>query len=132
MIDIFNELYTLVVNTLIAYDDTISYSSVYTNMPTSYPFVSVEEIADSVYENGSDCCEIENFANKEYEINIYTKNPNKKSKGDNIAQVIDNLFKSKGFVRVSKNILQDENETIYRIIIRYSGIVSQDHRVYRR
>ena len=132
MIDIFNELYTLVVNTLTTYDNTISYSSVYTNMPTNYPFVSMEEISDSVYERGSDSDEIENFANKEYEINIYTKNPNKKSKCDSIAQVVDTLLKSKGFVRVSKNILQDENETIYRLIIRYSGVVSKDHNIYRR
>ena len=132
MIDIFNELFTLVANTLTTYDNTISLSSVYTNMPSDYPFVSVEEIEDSVYEQGSDCCEIENFATKDYEINIYTKNPNKKSKGDSIAQVIDTLFKSKGFVRTSKNVFQSENETIYRIIIRYSGVVSQDHRVYRR
>ena len=132
MIDIFNELYTLVVNTLTTYDNTISYSSVYTNMPTNYPFVSMEEISDSVYTNGSDSDEIENFANKEYEINIYTKNPNKKSKCDSIAQVVDTLLKSKGFVRVSKNILQDENETIYRLIVRYSGVVSKDHNIYRR
>jgi hypothetical protein len=132
MINIFNELYTYLVNTLASYDGTIKTSSVYTNTPSSYPFVSFEEIEDSVYEQGSDCCEIENFANKDYEINIYTQNPNKKSEADGIAQVVDALMKSKGFTRISRTPLQDTNETTYRIVLRYSGVVSKDHIIYRR
>lgn len=132
MIDIFNEIYTNVVNDLATYDNKIKTSSVYTNTPSSYPFVSLEEIDNSVYERGSDCCEIENFANIEYEVNIYTQNPNKKSKADGISNVVDNTLKGKGFTRVSRNILQDTNETTYRVIIRYSGVVSKDKVVYRR
>ena len=99
MIEITNELYTLLVNALTSYDGTIETSSVYHNVPSKYPFVSFEEIDTNVYEQGSDCCEIENYANVDYEINIYTKNPSKKSKGDSIANVVDNLMKSKGFKR---------------------------------
>ena len=132
MISIFNEVYTLLVNTLTSYDDKIETSSVYQNVPSKYPFVSFEEIDNSVYEQGSDCCEIENFVNVDYEINIYTQNPQKKSKGDGIAQVVDTLMKSKGFVRRTKNTFQDTNETTYRIVMRYSGVVSKDHIIYRR
>lgn len=132
MINIFNELYTLLTNALAIYDNKIKTSSVYTNTPSSYPFVSLEEIDDSVYEQGSDCCEIENFANKDYEVNIYTQNPNKKSIADGISQVVDTLMKSKGFIRVTKTPLQDTNETTYRIVLRYSGVVSKDHIIYRR
>ena len=115
-----------------SYDDKIETSSVYQNVPSKYPFVSFEEIDNSVYEQGSDCCEIENFVNVDYEINIYTQNPQKKSKGDGIAQVVDTLMKSKGFVRRTKNTFQDTNETTYRIVMRYSGVVSKDHIIYRR
>lgn len=132
MINIFNQVYTLLNDTLIAYDSNIATSSVYTNTPSKYPFVSLEEIDNSVYEQGSDCCEIENFVNVDYEVNIYTQNANKKSKADGIADVVDTLMKSKGFTRVSRNILQDTNETIYRIVMRYTGIVSKDHIIYRR
>ena len=132
MISIFNEVYTLLVNTLTSYDDKIETSSVYQNVPSKYPFVSFEEIDNNVYEQGSDCCEIENFVNVDYEINIYTQNPQKKSKGDGIAQVVDTLMKSKGFVRRTKNTFQDTNETTYRIVMRYSGVVSKDHIIYRR
>ena len=132
MINIFNELYTHLVNALASYDEKIKTASVYTNTPSSYPFVSFEEIEDSVYEQGSDDWTIENYANKQYEINIYTQNPNKKSKADGIANVVDTLMSSKGFTRITKNSLQDPNETTYRIVIRYSGVVSKENVVYRR
>lgn len=132
MINIFNELYTLLVNALTSYDEKIETSSVYQNVPSKYPFVSFEEIDNSVYEQGSDDEEIENFANVDYEINIYTQNPQKKSKGESIAQVVDTLMKSKGFIRTTKNAFQDTNETTYRIVMRYSGVVSKENVVYRR
>ena len=132
MINIFNEVYTLLVNALALYDNKIETSSVYTNMPSHYPFVSLEEIDNSVYEETSDSCDIENHALIQFEVNIYTQNPQKKSKGDGIANVVDNLFKQYNFVRTTKNVLQDTNETTYRIVIRYSGVVSKDSVIYRR
>jgi hypothetical protein len=132
MINIFNELYTYLVETLANYDDKIKTSSVYTNTPSSYPFVSLEEIDNSVYEQGSDNVETENFANVEYEVNIYTQSQMKKSQADGISQVVDELFNRKGFTRITRNILQDTNETTYRIIIRYHGVVSKEKVIYRR
>ena len=132
MINIFNQVYTLLVDTLADYDDKIKTSSVYTNTPSKYPFVSLEEIDNMVYEQTSDSCDVENHAVIELEVNIYTQNPNKKSKADGIASVIDNLLKSYNFVRITKNILQDTNETTYRIILRYSAVVSKGNVIYRR
>jgi len=132
MINIFNELYTLLVTALNLYNDKIKTDSVYTNQPSSYPFVSLEEIEDAVYESTSDSCDIENHAEKHYEVNIYTQKPNKKSTADGIANVVDDVFKQKNFVRITKNVLQSNDETTYRIIIRYRGIVSKSEVVYRR
>lgn len=132
MIDIFNQLYTSLGNALREHDSTIKTASVYTNMPSIYPFVSLEEIGNAVYEQTSDSCDIENHADIEYEVNIYTQNPKKKSKGDGIAQVVDTFFKTSGFIRMTRNILQSQDETTYRIILRYRGVVSKDHVVYRR
>ena len=132
MIDIFNELYDLFDDTLTAHDSAIETGVVFTNEPSSYPFASLEEIDNSVYELSSDSCDIENHAQVDYEVNIYTQGDDKKSKGDGIAQVVDNLFKSLGFVRTTKNVFQSQDETTYRIIIRYSGVVSKDEVIYRR
>ena len=132
MINIFNELYTLMDSALKNYEPSVETSSVHVNMPSKYPFVSLEEIDDSVYQRGSDSCELENYANKQYEVNIYTKNPNKKSVADNIAGIVDNFFKTYNFVRTFKMPMQSIDETTYQIIIRYEGIVSKDHTIYRR
>ena len=132
MIEMSNEMFTLLVNTLNDYDANIKTDSVYTNKPSEYPFVSLEEIDNRVYEQGSDCCETENFAEIDYEINIYTKGDSKKSKADDIAQTVDTLFNQYGFVRQFRNPIQSGDETIYRIVMRYRGVVSKDHTIYRR
>ena len=133
MIDISNEVYTLIKNALNAYDEHIGTSSVYVNAPSVYPFVSVEEIDNMVYFDTSDCCNIENHAEIQYEINIYTKDPLKKSKAYEILQVVDTLLGSYNLMRRSKNDFQEtNNETIYHIILRYSGVVSKEHTIYRR
>lgn len=131
MIDISNTVYTLVKNALNEFDPSIGTSSTYKNTPSKYPFVSVEEIENMVDTLTSDC-EVENHALVQYEINVYAKDPNKKSKATEILQVVDTLLKSYGFVRVSKNNLQDTNETMFQIVARYEAIVSKDHVIYRR
>lgn len=129
MIEIFNELYTGLCASL---GSEVKTSSVDTNTPSSYPFVSMVEINDSVYEQGMDCCNIENFAEKEYEINVYTEQPLKKSKNDALCVEIDNYFSSLGFVRTMKMPLSSFDESTYRVILRYRGIASKDHTIYRR
>ena len=132
MIDIYNQVYTLIKNALNTYDNSIGISSVYTNSPSVYPFVSVEEIDNMVDRDTSDSCAVENHAEIQYEINIYAKDPLKRSKAYAILQIVDNLLGSYNFVRESKNDFQDTNETTYHIILRYSAVVSQDHTIYRR
>ena len=135
MIDISNEVYTLVVNALIAEfgENAIGTSSVYTNTPSKYPFVSVEEIENMVDEGTSDSCHLENHAILQYEVIIYAKDPQKRSKAYQIAEVVDNVLASYNFTRISKNPVQDpSNETVYRLIMRYDATVSQDHTIYRR
>ena len=82
MISVFNELFTLLDNALSTYDNKIKTSSVYINTPDEYPFVSFEEINNSVYEATSDSCDVENHADTEYEVNVYTQGNKRKSKGD--------------------------------------------------
>ena len=129
MIDIFNQVFTLIRTACLAEDNTINMSSVYVNVPSKFPFVSVEEIENSVDQQTSDCCEVENHADVEYEINIYAGS---KQKATAILQVIDNALKAYNFIRVSKNAFQNNDETIYRYIVRYTAVVSKNHTIYRR
>lgn len=132
MIDNFNEIYTRITTALQTYDSNVKTSSVYTNTPSSYPFVSIELIEDSVYEQGIDSGDVENFAVHSYEINVYAKGNLAMSSARKLLEVADNFMKSIGFTRISKTPLQDQNETIYRFIARYEGVVSKDLKVYRR
>lgn len=132
MIDNFNEIYTCITTALKTYDSSVKTSSVYTNSPSSYPFVSIELIEDSVYERGMDSGDIENFAYHSYEINVYTKGNTAMSKARGLLEVADNFMKSIGFMRVSKTPMQDQNETLYRYIARYEAVVGKDLKVYRR
>lgn len=129
MIDIFNEIYTAIKGVLPA---NVKMSSVYTNSPSEYPFVSVEEINNSTYRPTIDGLKNENYAEIDFEFNIITKGEQKKSLGTDLLVLIDTKMNDLGFVRVTKNNFQNTNETIYRIIVRYTAIVSQDKKIYRR
>lgn len=128
-INIFNELYTGLSTSL---GSEVKMSGVDTNTPSSYPFVSMVEIDDSVYERGSDSCCLENFAQKDYEINIYTKQPNKKSQNDALFDKVDKYFSDLGFVRRTKMPMPMTDESLYRVVVRYSGICSKNKTIYRR
>ena len=128
MINVFNEIFTYLKSAI----SPVQCSAVHTNSPSVYPVVSLEEIDNSVYEPTSDSCDVENHAQIDFEVNIYTNGNTKKSEGDKIAEQVDTLFKSYGFVRRTKNAFQSDDEAIYRIILRYNGVVSKNHVVYRR
>lgn len=133
MIDIENNLYTSLTDLLTIEFPKINYSSTFVNCPTSYPFVSIEEIDNYTNSKTDDSSGIEKFGNIVYEINVYTKeNIKKKSSGKQIAKIIDNYMLNLGFERLSKTPMQGENESVYRIILRYSAIVSNKNEIFRR
>ena len=132
MINNSSEMFTRITTALQEYDSSVKTSSVYTNSPSSYPFVSVEMVMNDVYEQGIDSGDIENFADMSYEINVYSKGDTRMSRAWKLLEVADNVMKSVGYLRVSATPMQDQNETLYRIIARYEGVVSKDLKVYRR
>lgn len=132
MIDISNDVFDAITTALETYDSSVKTSSVYVNAPSSYPFVSIEMINNSVYERGSDDCEIENFVNTAFEINCYAKGDTRMSKAKSLLSVVNGVLESIGFTRISQVPMQDQNETLYRIVARYEGVVSKDEIVYRR
>ena len=54
------------------------------------------------------------------------------SKCYKLLQVADNFMKSIGFTRIVMTPMQDQNETKYRLLARYEGVVGKDLKVYRR
>ena len=132
MINNASEIFTRLTTALETADSSVRTSSVYTNSPSSYPFVSIELIDDTVYERGSDSGDIENFANMGYEINVIATGDTKMSKAYKLLGVADNFMNSIGFVRIIMSPMQDQNETKYRLLARYEAVVGKDLKVYRR
>jgi hypothetical protein len=69
-----------------------------------------------------------------YEVNVYSnQQTGKKSKCKEIFKIIDNEFQKLGFTRTLKEPIPNlKNATIYRMIGRYTAVVSADERIYRR
>lgn len=133
MVNIENELFTLMKTAL-----TTEYSDIYitgVDTPTmpSFPAVLFEEKDNSVYRNGIDNSDTENFANLMYEVNVYSnKKSGKKAEARKIIDSIDNFMYSKGFTRITLTPVPNINDaTIYRYTARYTAVASNDKYIYR-
>lgn len=134
MIDIENEVFSRIATRLRNEFNPISVYGEYVKSPASFPAVSIEEKANSVYQRTQDSANVENHALVMYEVNVYSNTQvGKKSQCKAIFKVIDDEFKQMGFTRtLSESIPNLENATIYRMIGRYSAVVSVDKLIYRR
>ena len=134
MINIENELFTIIATTLRNDFPDIYVSGEYVSQPPSFPAVSIVESDNAVYSAGTDSGSIENFATVMYQVDVYSnKRIGKKEECKNIAALIDSEFARLGFTRTFLNHVQNANEpTIYRMTGRYQGVVSKDQYVYRR
>lgn len=133
MIDIENEVITLVTDELFAKGISASVESVLNLNPSEFPTVFVEEIENSSYGMSADSSSNENHASVGYEINVFTNDVSgKKQNAKEILAVIDNMLIARGFSRISKTQLSLDNGTKMRIIARYRAYVSRNQTIYRR
>lgn len=134
MIDIENEVFTQIATKLREEFDGISVYGEYTKAPAKFPAVSIEEKANTVYQRTQDSGNIENHASLMYEVNVYSnKKTGKKSECKDIFSVIDDEFSAMGFTRILKDTIPNlEDATIYRMIGRYTAIVSKENEIFRR
>ena len=133
MIDIENEVITLVTDCLFANNISASIESVLNLNPSEFPTVCVEEIENSSFGMTADNGSNENHASVGYEINIFTNDVSgKKQKAKDILSVLDDMLIAHGFSRVSKTQLSLDNGTKMRIIARYRAYVSKNQTIYRR
>ena len=133
MIDIENEVVTIVYNALQSEGITASVESVTNLNPDKFPTVCVEEIDNYSYGGSADSKSNENHAAVSYEINVFTNDlSGKKQQAKKIIDVIDTKMISKGFSRFSKTTLSLDNGTKYRIVARYRAYVDKSNIIYRR
>lgn len=134
MIDIENELFTLIATALRAAYDGIYVSGEYVSQPPTFPAVSIVEMDNTAYRRTQDSGSLENHAEVMYQVDVYSNlNRGKKVQAKAIAAMIDVLFSVNGFTRTFMNPVQNMiDPTIYRITARYQAVVGKDQVVYRR
>lgn len=134
MIDVENEIFTIVSTAVRAKYPKIYMTGEYLKSPPSFPCVSLIETDNQIYRNTRDSGNIENHAQVLYEVNVYSnKTSGKKSECKAIIALIDSEMESLGFTRTLMNPVPNEADaTIYRMVARYRAIISKNKTIYRR
>ena len=134
MIDIENQIFGKISTALRAEFNPIFVSGELVKAPATFPAVYIEEKANSAYQRTQDSGSLENHVSLMYEINVYSnKQVGKKSECKAIFTVIDNEFQKMGFTRIMKEPVANlEDGTIYRMVGRYTAVVSVGGIIFRR
>ena len=134
MIDIENEVFNTVASVVRAAYPGIYMVGEYVKTPPKFPCVSLVEMDNQSYHATEDSGSSENHASVMYEVNIYSnKSVGKKSECKAIAALIDERMLALGFARTMLQPIPNlDDATIYRMVGRYSAVISKNKSVYRR
>lgn len=134
MIDIENEVFTRVANVVRAEYPDVYMVGEYVKAAPKFPCVSLVEMDNKSYQPTEDSGSVENHASLMYEVNIYSnKSVGKKAECKAISVLIDEQMLALGFARTMLQPIPNlEDATIYRMVGRYSAIVSKNKEIYRR
>lgn len=125
MIDLENTLFNIVATELRANHDDIVVYGEYVAEPASFPCVNMWESGNSVNAMYEDTSALDDYVNVTYAIQVYTNTPTKKLDAKAIANEIDAIMTRYRFRRSLFSQMPNIDRTIYRIEMRYSGIVKR-------
>lgn len=129
IVDIYNEVFTNIKNTLVG----VNVKPSYPESVVKFPCVVFEEKSNSTNQrtiatNG------ENYNDITFEVNIFTNSESKVSEAKEIRIKIDNILNGqyrmpRTFSGQTPNFLDTR---VYRYTLRYSFTIGQDKKIYRR
>jgi hypothetical protein len=134
MINIEEELFSEVATDVRNVYPEIYITGEYVKSPPTFPCASIIEMDNTVYTKTQTSLCNENHCQVMYEVNVYSnKTIGKKAECKAIISLIDNKMLSKGFTRTMLQPIPNmDNATIYRIVARYTGVVSKNKQIFRR
>lgn len=134
MINVENEIFTILAKAIRVEYPNAYVVGEYVKSPSRFPSVSIVEMDNSAYDKTQTSGSLENHADLMYEVNVYSnKKSGKKSECKAIATLIDNEFATLGFSRTMLQPIPNlDDATIYRMVGRYQAVVSKDKKVFRR
>ena len=126
MIDLESDVFDYLAKILRAKYSKIFVTGEYVEAPASFPAVTIVE-ADNRIVDRMRTLHIENAVSVMYEINIYSnKSSGKKAEAKAIANTLDEAMAEKGFTRSFREQIPNlKDATIYRIVIRYQGVIGR-------
>ena len=133
MIDIENELFNHMSTLLHERYDPILVANEYALSPAIFPSVTIEEKNNTPLTRTQDSGSLENHVTLLYAINVYSnKKSGRKQECKMIFNTLDNEFQRLGFTRTLRESIPNlADATIYRLIGRYTAVVSKDKIIYR-
>lgn len=133
MIDIENEVYTIISDALEAEFPGVYVTGEVMNAPSEFPCVSVVESDNYTAINRLDSSDHERFGVLMYEINVYSdKTHGSKSECRAIMRLIDSKFFSLNFTRLVLTPVPNlYNASVYRLTARYRAETDGTN-IYRR
>lgn len=101
-------------------------------VPSRFPAVCVREASNLIYTKSRDE-NIENHNLVLYEADVFSNlEEGKKQQAKEIAGIIDSVFCTLGFTRTFCEPVENTSDTaIYRIKLRFAGVVDKQYRIYR-
>lgn len=124
MVDIENAVYTEVRAAAKAVASNIDCSGTYVPVPKHFPHLYFAETENRVYTDSITLNSRENHARVQYQADVYCIGETKKTDAKAIAAAVDEKMLSLGFVREFMGNTPNMDDSIYRVTLRYSGIVS--------
>ena len=134
MIDIETSIFDTVAKAVRAEYPKIFITGEYVKVPPKFPCVSLMEMDNQSYQRTEDSGSSENHVSVMYEVDVYSnKSVGKKSECKAIAALIDEQMLALGFARTMLQPIPNlDDATIYRMVGRYSAIISKDKEIFRR
>ena len=134
MINIENEIFTIVVNAVRSVYPDIYMVGEYVKIPSKFPCVSLIEMDNSVYDKTQTSGKLENHVSVMYELDVYSnKTSGKKSECKDIVALVDKEMSALGFSRTMLQPIPNlDDATIYRMKGRYMAVVSENKTIFRR
>lgn len=134
MIDIENEVFNSVATEVRNKCPGLYMVGEYVKTPPKFPCVSLVEMDNQSYQRTEDSDSSENHISVMYEVNIYSnKTVGKKMECKAIASLIDERMLALGFARTMLQPIPNlDDATIYRMVGRYSAVISKNKDIYRR
>lgn len=125
MIDIENVVFNAVATPLRLHHSDITIYGEYVAEPAKFPCVNMWESANSVWAEGESNTSLDDYVNVTYTIQIFTNSQTKKADAKALANEIDGIMTNMRFRRILLQQVPNIDRTIYRIEMRYSGLVNR-------